>query len=157
MNETTRSAPAAEQTGARSAAGTRPASEGTRKRLLALLGLTTALAAAGYGAYYYTEARFHEETDDAYVNGNLVQLTPQVSGTVVAVNALAYPTLPGCSAVQWARRWAQPPGTTGPCCTMHALWNRPARITPCMAQPLLQSSQPSGSRMSKPLPTSSAA
>ena len=64
-----------------------PASPRTRKRLLALLGLTTLAAAAGYGAYYYTVARFHEETDDAYVNGNLVQLTPQVSGTVVAVNA----------------------------------------------------------------------
>ncbi|MNK80162.1 Multidrug export protein EmrA [compost metagenome] len=59
----------------------------TRKRLLALLGLTTLLAAAGYGAYYYGVARFHEHTDDAYVNGNLVQLTPQVSGTVVSVNA----------------------------------------------------------------------
>ncbi|MGO4307748.1 HlyD family secretion protein [Cupriavidus sp. RAF12] len=60
---------------------------GKRKRMLTLLGLTTALAAAGYGAYYYTVARFHEETDDAYVNGNLVQLTPQVTGTVIAVNA----------------------------------------------------------------------
>ncbi|EKZ95485.1 MFS efflux pump, membrane fusion protein, EmrA subfamily [Cupriavidus sp. HMR-1] len=59
----------------------------TRKRLLALLGLGTLVAAAGYGAYYYSVARFHEDTDDAYVNGNLVQLTPQVSGTVVAVNA----------------------------------------------------------------------
>ncbi|GMG93451.1 HlyD family efflux transporter periplasmic adaptor subunit [Cupriavidus metallidurans] len=59
----------------------------TRKRLLALLGLGALVAAAGYGAYYYSVARFHEDTDDAYVNGNLVQLTPQVSGTVVAVNA----------------------------------------------------------------------
>ena len=63
------------------------AAPNTRKRLLALLGLGTLLAAAGYGAYYYSVARFHEDTDDAYVNGNLVQLTPQVSGTVVAVNA----------------------------------------------------------------------
>ncbi|KAF7962244.1 hemolysin D [Cupriavidus sp. UYMU48A] len=83
MNETTNAAPAAEQAGAQSTAGTPPA----RKRLLALLGVTTALAAACYGAYYYTVTRFHEETDDAYVNGNLVQLTPQVSGTVVAVDA----------------------------------------------------------------------
>jgi membrane fusion protein (multidrug efflux system) len=87
MNETTNSAPSAEQTGDQSTASTPPASKGARKRLLALLGLTTAVAAAGYGAYYYTVARFHEETDDAYVNGNLVQLTPQVSGTVVAVDA----------------------------------------------------------------------
>ncbi|GJG95308.1 HlyD family efflux transporter periplasmic adaptor subunit [Cupriavidus pauculus] len=59
----------------------------TRKRLLALLGLTTLACGAGYGAYYYSVARFHEHTDDAYVNGHLVQLTPQVSGTVVSVNA----------------------------------------------------------------------
>jgi membrane fusion protein (multidrug efflux system) len=64
-----------------------PSQKNTRKRLLVLLGLVSALAAAGYGTYYYTVGRFHEETDDAYVNGNLVQLTPQVSGTVVAVNA----------------------------------------------------------------------
>ena len=58
-----------------------------RKRLLALLGLAVASAGAVYGAYYYSYARFYESTDDAYVSGNLVQLTPQVSGTVVAVNA----------------------------------------------------------------------
>jgi membrane fusion protein (multidrug efflux system) len=58
-----------------------------RKRMLTLLGLTTLVAAAGYGAYYYNVARFHEDTDDAYVNGNLVQLTPQISGTVISVNA----------------------------------------------------------------------
>lgn len=82
MNETTNPPAAAEQIGAPSTA-----SKNTRKRLLILLGLATALTAASYGAYYYTVARFHEETDDAYVNGNLIQLTPQVSGTVVAVNA----------------------------------------------------------------------
>ena len=58
-----------------------------RKTLLIALGLATAAAAAGYGAYYFSVAQYHEDTDDAYVNGNLVQLTPQVSGTVVAVNA----------------------------------------------------------------------
>jgi membrane fusion protein (multidrug efflux system) len=60
---------------------------GKRKLLLILLGLAVAASAVAYGAYYYTEARFHESTDDAYVSGNLVQLTPQVNGTVVAVNA----------------------------------------------------------------------
>ncbi|MBB3259279.1 membrane fusion protein (multidrug efflux system) [Paraburkholderia bannensis] len=58
-----------------------------RKRLIALLGAVTLIAGAAYGAYYFTEGRFHESTDDAYVSGNLVQLTPQVTGTVVAVNA----------------------------------------------------------------------
>jgi len=83
MNDTTKTTPADAQTAAAAA----PAKKNTRKRLLALLGLSAALAAAGYGAYYYTVARFHEDTDDAYVNGNLVQLTPQVAGTVIAVNA----------------------------------------------------------------------
>lgn len=55
--------------------------------LLALLGVAVVVSAAAYGAYYTTYARYHESTDDAYVSGNLVQLTPQVAGTVVAVNA----------------------------------------------------------------------
>jgi membrane fusion protein, multidrug efflux system len=58
-----------------------------RKLLLSLLGAAIVISSAGYGAYYYTDARFYQSTDDAYVSGNLVQLTPQVSGTVVAVNA----------------------------------------------------------------------
>ncbi len=58
-----------------------------RKLLLALLAATVVVAGAGYGTYYYTTGRYYQSTDDAYVSGNLVQLTPQVSGTVVAVNA----------------------------------------------------------------------
>jgi len=87
MNETTKTDAAAEQAMAQHADDAQPGKKNTRKRLLALLSLTTALAAAGYGVYYYKVGRFHEETDDAYVNGNLVQLTPQVTGTVVSVNA----------------------------------------------------------------------
>ena len=60
---------------------------GKRKLMLTLLAATVAVAGAAYGAYYYTIGRFGQSTDDAYVSGNLVQLTPQVSGTVVAVNA----------------------------------------------------------------------
>jgi membrane fusion protein, multidrug efflux system len=58
-----------------------------RKIFLGLLGAGIVVSAAAYGAYYFTVGRFHESTDDAYVSGNLIQLTPQVSGTVVAVNA----------------------------------------------------------------------
>jgi membrane fusion protein (multidrug efflux system) len=43
------------------------------------------IAAIGYGLYYFLVARFRESTDDAYVNGNIVQITPQVTGTVIAV------------------------------------------------------------------------
>lgn len=64
-----------------------PTPPGRRKRLIALLGAAVAIAGATYGAYYFTQGRYHETTDDAYVSGNLVQLTPQVTGTVVAVNA----------------------------------------------------------------------
>ena len=45
------------------------------------------IAAVGVGVYHFTVGRFHVATDDAYVNGNLVRLTPQVSGTVVAIGA----------------------------------------------------------------------
>ncbi len=58
-----------------------------RKMLFALLGLGIVVAAVAFGVYYMTYARYHEDTDDAYVDGNLVQLTPLVVGTVIAVNA----------------------------------------------------------------------
>jgi membrane fusion protein (multidrug efflux system) len=65
-----------------------PASKSSkRKILLALLAATLGLSGAAYGAYYYLDARYHVDTDDAYVNGNVVQITPQVTGTVIAVNA----------------------------------------------------------------------
>ncbi len=40
-----------------------------------------------YGAYWLTDARYHQSTDDAYVNGNVVEITPQISGTVVEIGA----------------------------------------------------------------------
>ncbi|CAB3700697.1 HlyD family secretion protein [Trinickia soli] len=58
-----------------------------RKRLMTLLVGVILVAAVAYGLYYFLDARFHEDTDDAYVNGNVVQITPQVTGTVIAVNA----------------------------------------------------------------------
>ncbi|TAM54367.1 MAG: HlyD family efflux transporter periplasmic adaptor subunit [Paraburkholderia sp.] len=66
---------------------TPPGASAKRKLWLALLGIGVVVAGAAYGAYYITYGQYHESTDDAYVNGNLVQLTPQVTGTVNAVNA----------------------------------------------------------------------
>jgi membrane fusion protein, multidrug efflux system len=60
---------------------------GKRKALLALIVASLGVAGAAYGAYYFLDARYHVDTDDAYVNGNVVQITPQVTGTVIAVNA----------------------------------------------------------------------
>src|SRR5471030_1704283 len=60
---------------------------GRRALLLSLLiGLFLA-AGIGYGIYWALVARYAKTTDDAYVGGNLVQITPQVSGTVLAIGA----------------------------------------------------------------------
>jgi membrane fusion protein (multidrug efflux system) len=69
------------------AASAQPQNNGKRKRMMTLLVIVILIAAIAYGLYYFLVARFHEDTDDAYVNGNVVQITPQVTGTVVAVNA----------------------------------------------------------------------
>ncbi|MBY4898075.1 HlyD family efflux transporter periplasmic adaptor subunit [Cupriavidus sp. AU9028] len=63
------------------------AGNGKRKRLL--LALTAAVVVAGlaYGGYWGAYARYFESTDDAYVAGNVVQVTPLTSGTVVAISA----------------------------------------------------------------------
>ncbi|MFZ1906959.1 MAG: efflux RND transporter periplasmic adaptor subunit [Steroidobacteraceae bacterium] len=73
-------APAAQGAGA--AAGTAAAPS---RRPLILLGVVLVVALVA-GLYYLLVARGHVTTDDAYVNGNLVRLTPQVSGTVIAIN-----------------------------------------------------------------------
>ena len=65
----------------------KPASNSKRKITMILLFVVILIAAVAYGLYYFLDARFHVDTDDAYVNGNVVQITPQVTGTVVAVNA----------------------------------------------------------------------
>jgi membrane fusion protein (multidrug efflux system) len=69
------------------AASAQTANSGKRKRMMTLLVIVILIAAIAYGLYYFLVARFHESTDDAYVNGNVVQITPQVTGTVIAVNA----------------------------------------------------------------------
>jgi membrane fusion protein (multidrug efflux system) len=52
-----------------------------------ILGLIVLVSAVGSGVYWVRVARFYESTDDAYVSGNLVQVTPQVAGTVVSIAA----------------------------------------------------------------------
>jgi membrane fusion protein (multidrug efflux system) len=55
--------------------------------MLLIAGAAFLAIALGYGAWWFVYARHFEKTDDAYVQGNLVQITPQVAGTVVSVNA----------------------------------------------------------------------
>src|SRR6266516_7604655 len=58
-----------------------------RKRWLTIVVGTFAVIGIAYGAYWALALRFFQSTDDAYVNGNVVQITPQISGTVVSIGA----------------------------------------------------------------------
>ena len=64
-----------------------PAGNPARKR--ALLGVTAVVLLAGlaYAVYWALVLNHFETTDNAYVQGNVVQLTPQMGGTVVAIGA----------------------------------------------------------------------
>jgi membrane fusion protein (multidrug efflux system) len=58
-----------------------------RKKALAGVAVLVVLGGVAYGAYWSLVLNHFETTDNAYVQGNVVQLTPQVGGTVVAINA----------------------------------------------------------------------
>jgi membrane fusion protein (multidrug efflux system) len=65
-----------------------PARATSKRRLrLIALGLAASFGAAVYGGYWFLFARHHQSTDDAYVNGDLVQITSEVPGTVMALEA----------------------------------------------------------------------
>ena len=64
-----------------------PPRKNPRWKLLALAAGIFATLGLAYFAYWYVELRHFERTDNAYVQGNLVEVTPQVAGTVIAVNA----------------------------------------------------------------------
>jgi membrane fusion protein, multidrug efflux system len=54
---------------------------------LSIVGGAFLLIGAAYTLYWANVLRYRQSTDDAYVNGNVVQITPQISGTVVAIGA----------------------------------------------------------------------
>jgi len=56
-----------------------------RRRWLVLLTAACAAVGLGAGAYWWLYARHYEQTDDAYVAGDLVDVMSQVSGTVVSI------------------------------------------------------------------------
>ncbi|MGE8145397.1 efflux RND transporter periplasmic adaptor subunit [Pseudomonas frederiksbergensis] len=58
-----------------------------RKVMLTVLALLVILAGLGVWAYHELYGRWNESTDDAYVNGNVVEITPLVTGTVVSIGA----------------------------------------------------------------------
>ncbi|MFL6578046.1 MAG: efflux RND transporter periplasmic adaptor subunit [Povalibacter sp.] len=58
------------------------------KRRNRLIALTAVVAVAGliYTAYWFLHARYFEETDDAYVASDVVQITSEVAGAVTAIH-----------------------------------------------------------------------
>ncbi len=58
-----------------------------RKRALFILATVVVIAAVVWALYYFLVGRWHESTDDAYVQGNVVSITPQAVGTVVSIGA----------------------------------------------------------------------
>src|SRR4030095_8805693 len=63
------------------------AQKSRRTRWLAIAIGAFAVIGIAYGAYCALALRFVQSTDDAYVSGNVVQITPQISGTVVSIGA----------------------------------------------------------------------
>lgn len=59
------------------------------RRKLVIVGVLLLFIAAGiaYGIWWALVGRYAESTDDAYVGGNVVQITPQIAGTVLAIAA----------------------------------------------------------------------
>ncbi|MBD8880097.1 efflux RND transporter periplasmic adaptor subunit [Rhodanobacter sp. 7MK24] len=55
--------------------------------LLRALAVVVVLAAIAWAVWYFLDGRWYEGTDDAYVSGNVVQITPQIPGTVVTIGA----------------------------------------------------------------------
>ena len=62
---------------------------GNNKRRVWMWGLTAVFILAGisYGGYWMWFGRYTVATDNAYVHGNIVQVTPQTSGTVLSIYA----------------------------------------------------------------------
>ena len=68
-------------------AGAAPATNGKRRRILILITVIFIVLGMVWGAYWVLVLAKREQTDDAYVNGNKVVISAQVSGTVIAVLA----------------------------------------------------------------------
>jgi membrane fusion protein (multidrug efflux system) len=64
-----------------------PQASPRRKKALLTLAAAVLLGGAAYAVYYVLVASHFEHTDNAYVQANVVQITPQVGGTVVAIGA----------------------------------------------------------------------
>ena len=66
-----------------------PRASGNPARKKALIAIASLVVVAGLGwtAYEWLVASHYESTDNAYVQGNIIQITPQTGGTVTAILA----------------------------------------------------------------------
>ena len=64
-----------------------PAGNPRRKKALTTLAAVVVLGGLGWGVYEWLVASHYESTDNAYVQGNVIQITPQIGGTVMAILA----------------------------------------------------------------------
>ena len=64
-----------------------PPANNRRGVLLRLLMALLVLAAIAWTIWYFIVGRWYESTDDAYINGNIVQITPRIAGTVTSIGA----------------------------------------------------------------------
>jgi membrane fusion protein, multidrug efflux system len=76
-----------EQQNAAPAAPAAPVGNPRRKKALTGLAAAVVVAGLGWGAYEWLVASHYESTDNAYVQGNVIQITPQIGGTVMAIYA----------------------------------------------------------------------
>ena len=65
----------------------RAAGNPARKKALSAIAGVVLIVGLGWAAYDWLVASHFESTDNAYVQGNVVQITPQIGGTVVAILA----------------------------------------------------------------------
>jgi membrane fusion protein (multidrug efflux system) len=68
-------------------ASPRAAGNPARKKALIAIASLVVVAGLGWTAYEWLVASHYESTDNAYVQGNVIQITPQTGGTVTAILA----------------------------------------------------------------------
>jgi membrane fusion protein (multidrug efflux system) len=73
---------------ATAAPASQPPKSPSRARRFGLFGLgaLVVLCGVGYVGYWLLDGRYYESTDDAYVNGDVVQVTSEVPGTVIGLH-----------------------------------------------------------------------
>jgi membrane fusion protein (multidrug efflux system) len=62
------------------------ADNGKRNTRLLILAAVVVIGIIAYTAYYFLHSRYFEETDDAYVASDMVQITSEVAGTINSIH-----------------------------------------------------------------------